>query len=74
MSSNQQCVKVILVSITNWCLIIGDILFAVFIIQLITEFEPHPSYPFLGIQGWLIITAIYLFGLLCDIAKRRISD
>jgi hypothetical protein len=74
MNSNRQSIKMVLVGITRCCLIIGDILFAVFIIQLITEFEAHPSYPFLGVQGWLVIIATYSLGLLCDIAKRRISD
>ena len=74
MNSNRQCIKMILLGITRCCIIIGDILFAVFVIQLITDFEVHPSYPFLGMQGWLVIIATYLLGLLCDIAKRRIFD
>lgn len=42
---------------------IGDVIIAVFFIQLITQFEPHPSYPFLGTRGYLTILLNYLLSL-----------
>ena len=34
--------------VTEWGMMLGDVLFAVRLIQLITQFEVHASYPFTG--------------------------
>ena len=52
---------------------IGDVIFAVFVIQLITQFEPHPSYPFLGTRGYLTILLIYLLSLACHIGAEQLK-
>ena len=52
---------------------IGDVIFAVFVIQLITQFEPHQSYPFLGIRGYLSILLIYLLSLACHISAEQLE-
>ncbi|PXW74087.1 hypothetical protein BZA03_104171 [Alteromonas sp. I10] len=71
MQNEHRYLKEVLSWITDWCLIIGDVLFAVWIIQLVTQFEAHPSYPFLGLKGWVIIFSIYVVGLVSDIINRR---
>ena len=52
---------------------IGDVIFAVFVIQLITQFEPHPSYPFLGTRGYLTILLTYLLSLACHIGAEQLK-
>lgn len=52
---------------------IGDVLFAVFVVQLITQFEPHPSYPFWGTRGYLTILLIYLLSLSCHISAEQLK-
>ena len=52
---------------------IGDVMFAVFVIQLITQFEPHPSYPFLGTRGYLTILLTYLVSLACHISAEQLN-
>ena len=52
---------------------IGDVIFAVFVIQLITQFEAHPSYPFLGIRGYLSILLIHLLSLACHISAEQLK-
>ena len=71
MKRKKQYLNVILSWISDWRLMIGDVLFAVWIIQLITQFEAHPSYPFLGLRGWVTIFAIYLIGFASNILRKR---
>lgn len=71
MKSEHKYLKEVLSWITHWCLIIGDVLFAVWLIQLVTQFEADPSYPFLGKKGWVIIFSIYVVGLVSEIINRR---
>lgn len=71
MKSEHKYLKEVLSWITHWCLIIGDVLFAVWLIQLVTQSEAHPSYLFLGKKGWVIIFSIYVIGLVSDIINRR---
>ena len=71
MKSEHKYLKEVLSWITHWCLIIGDVLFAVSLIQLVTQFEADPSYPFLGKKGWVIIFSIYVVGLVSEIINRR---
>ena len=58
--------------IVEECIIIGDILFAVWFIQLITQFVPHPYYPFIGLKGWVYIFSIYTIGLFVHLLKERV--
>ena len=44
---------------------IGDILFVIFVVQLIIRFEVAESYPFTGIRGYMLILLIYLLSLAC---------
>ena len=58
--------------IVEECIVIGDILFAVWFIQLITQFVPHPYYPFIGLKGWVYIFSIYTIGLFVHLLKERV--
>lgn len=71
MQNEHRYLKEVLSWIKDWCLSIGDVLFAIWIIQLVTQFEAHPSYPFLGLKGWVIIFSIYVVGLVSDIINRQ---
>ena len=71
MKRNNQYLDVILRWISDWSLMIGDVLFAVWVIQLITQFEAHPSYPFLGLRGWVTIFVMYLIGFVSSILRKR---
>ena len=51
---------------------IGDILFVIFVVQLITRFEVAESYPFTGIKGYMLILLIYLFSLACHLQSARL--
>ena len=72
MKRKNQYLSVILSWVADWSLMIGDVLFAVWVIQLITQFEAHPSYPFLGLRGWVTIFVIYLIGFVSSILRKRI--
>ena len=71
MQNEYRYLKEVLSWMTNWCLIVGDVLFAVWLIQLVTQFEADPSYPFLGKKGWVIIFSIYMVGLVSNIINRQ---
>lgn len=71
MKRKNQYINRILYWVTDWSLVIGDVLLAVWVIQLITQFEAHPSYPFLGVKGWITIFAIYCIGLASEFARKR---
>lgn len=71
MKRKNQYLNVILSWISDWSLMIGDVLSAVWVIQFITQFAAHPSYPFLGIRGWVTIFAIYCIGLASEIFRKR---
>ncbi|VEL97258.1 hypothetical protein ALT761_02259 [Alteromonas sp. 76-1] len=51
---------------------IGDILFVIFVVQLITRFEVAESYPFIGIRGYMLILLIYLTSLACLLQSTRL--
>ena len=51
---------------------IGDILFVIFVVQLITRFEVAESYPFTGIRGYILILLIYLLSLACHLQSARL--
>lgn len=70
--TKQQIVVMVLDMITKFLMSIGDVLFVVWIIQMITRFEPHNSYPFVGIKGALYILLIYLFALAIYLQEVRL--
>lgn len=72
MKKNHPFFKVILIWVSDWCLIIGDVLFAVSVIQLITQFEAHPSYPFLGLKGVITILGLYSVGIICELISLKL--
>ena len=72
MKKNHPIFKVILIWVSDWCLIIGDVLFAVSLVHLITQFEAHPSYPFLGLKGVITILGLYSVGIICEFIKLKI--
>lgn len=71
MKRKYQYLNRILYWVTDWSLKSGDVLFAVWIIQLITQFEAHQSYPFLGLRGWVTIFVMYLIGFVSSILRKR---
>lgn len=56
--AKQQLVIMALDMITKLLMSIGDVLFMVWIVQMVTRFEPHSSYPFVGIRGDVYISNI----------------
>lgn len=73
MQSRQRLFIKLLCALSTLLRNIGDVIFAVFVIQLITQFEPHPSYPFLGTRGYLSILLIYLLSLACHISAEQLK-
>lgn len=72
MTKQQQLVVMALDMMTRLLMNIGDVLFVVWIIQMITRFEPHSSYPFVGIKGALYIFLIYLIALAIYLQEVRL--
>ncbi len=68
----NKFISEILYWISDWCIKIGDILYVVWFVQLITQFVPHPSYPFIGLKGWLYIFSFYFIGLISHILYVRV--
>ena len=58
--TKQQIVVMVLDMMTKFLMSIGDVIFVIWIFQMITGFEPHSSYPFVGIKGALYILLIEL--------------
>ncbi len=54
-------------------MMLGDVLFAVWLIQLVTQFEVHKSYPFVGLKGWAIIFLLYVTALICEVLRKELS-
>ncbi len=73
MQSRKRLLSKLLSTLSVLLRNIGDVIFAVFVIQLITQFEPHPSYPFLGTRGYLTILLIYLLSLACHIGAEQLK-
>lgn len=57
--------------VTEWGMKLGDVLFAVWLIQLITQFEVHNSYPFVGLKGWFFIFLLYATALICEFLRKN---
>jgi len=70
--TKQQLVIIALDMITKFLMSIGDVIFVIWIFQMITGFEPHSSYPFVGIKGALYILLIYLFALAIYLQEKRL--
>lgn len=60
LTKQQRSIVSALDIVTKLLMNFGDVLFVVWIIQMITGFEPHSSYPFVGINGAMYILLIYL--------------
>ncbi len=73
MQSRKRLLTKLLSALSSLLQNIGDVIFAIFVIQLITQFEPHPSYPFLGIRGYLTTLLIYLLSLACYISAEQLK-
>jgi hypothetical protein len=72
MTKQQHLVVMALDMIITFLINIGDVIFVIWIIQMITRFEPHSSYPFVGIKGALYIFLIYLFALAIYLQEVRL--
>jgi len=70
--AKQQLVIMALDMITKLLMSIGDVLFVVWIVQMVTRFEPHSSYPFIGLTGAMYIFLIYLFALAIYLQEVRL--
>ena len=70
--AKQQIVIMALDMITKLLMSIGDVLFVVWIVQMVTRFEPHSSYPFIGLTGAMYIFLIYLFALAIYLQEVRL--
>ena len=70
--AKQQIVVMVLDMMTKFLMSIGDVIFVIWIFQMITGFEPHSSYPFVGIKGALYILLIYLFALAIYLQEKRL--
>lgn len=70
--AKQQLVIMALDMMTKLLMSIGDILFVVWIVQMVTRFESHSTYPFVGIKGALYILLIYLFALAIYLQEVRL--
>ena len=72
MTKQEQLVIMALDMITKLLMSIGDVLFVVWIVQMVTRFEPHSSYPFIGLTGAMYIFLIYLFALAIYLQEVRL--
>ncbi len=72
MTKQQHVVIMALDMITKFLMSIGDVIFVIWIFQMITRFEPHSSYPFVGIKGAIYIFLIYLIALAIYLQEVRL--
>ena len=72
MTKKQRNIVSALDIVTKLLMNFGDVLFVVWIIKMITGFEPHSSYPFVGIRGALYIFLIYLIALAIYLQEVRL--
>ena len=72
MTKQQQIVIMALDMITKFLMSIGDIIFVIWIFQMITGFEAHSSYPFIGLKGAIYILLIYLIALAIYLQEVRL--
>lgn len=72
MTKQEQLVIMALDMITKFLMSIGDVIFVIWIFQMITGFEAHSSYPFVGIKGAICIFLIYLIALAFYLQEMRL--
>lgn len=72
MTKRQRTVLKVLGMLSGTLISIGDIIFVVWLAQAITQFEPHPSYPFIGKRGALCLLLIYLTSLAVYLQEKRL--
>lgn len=72
MTKQQRNIVSALDIVTKLIMNFGDVLFVVWIIQIITRFEPHSSYPFVGINGAIYIFLVYLIALAIYLQEVRL--
>lgn len=72
MAKQQQLIIMALDMITKFLMSIGDVIFVIWIFQMITGFEAHSSYPFVGIKGAIYIFLIYLIALAIYLQEMRL--
>ena len=72
MTKQQHLVVMALDMITKFLMSIGDVIFVIWIFQMITGFEAHSSYPFIGLKGAIYILLIYLIALTIYLQEVRL--
>ena len=72
MTKQQHLVVMALDMITKFLMSIGDVIFVIWIFQMITGFEAHSSYPFIGLKGAIYILLIYLISLAIYLQEVRL--
>ncbi|VEL97562.1 hypothetical protein ALT761_02566 [Alteromonas sp. 76-1] len=60
---NRQFFSALFDVLSSQLMTIGDILFMIFVEQLLTEFELAESYPFTRVRGYMLILLFYLLSL-----------
>ena len=70
--TKQQLVIIALDMITKFLMSLGDVIFVIWIFQMITGFEAHSSYPFIGLKGAIYILLIYLIALAIYLQEVRL--
>jgi hypothetical protein len=73
MKGSRRALYSALFWVTEWGMMLGDVLFAVWLIQLITQLEVHDSYPFVGLKGWTIIFLLYAAALSREVLRNKLS-
>ncbi len=72
MTKQQHLVVMALDMITKFLMSLGDVIFVIWIFQMITGFEAHSSYPFIGLKGAIYILLIYLIALAIYLQEVRL--
>lgn len=71
MKGSRRALYSALFWVTEWGMMLGDVLFAVWLIQLITQFEVRVSYPIIGLNGCFFIFALYGLALICEVLRKK---
>ena len=72
MTKQQHSFVMALDMITTFLMNIGDVIFVIWIFQMLTGFEAHSSYPFVGLKGAMYILLIYLIALAIYLQEMRL--
>jgi len=73
MKGSRRALYSALFWVTEWGMMLGVVLFAVWLLQLITQFEVDASYPIIGLNGCFFIFALYGLALICDVLRKKHS-